>query len=112
MRQEAPRLAARFGPSADGPARILARRFDLLEEFISGLALVAVILAVGWGVLSRYVSRQPAPWANEVATLAFAWLIFIGAAACFKYGMHPASTWWSSACRRGSPAARGWSPMR
>lgn len=60
-----------------------------LEEIVAGLALVAIILAVGWGVLSRYVSRQPAPWANEVATLAFAWLIFIGAAACFKHGMHP-----------------------
>lgn len=67
----------------------LAAALAQLEEIVAGLALVAIILAVGWGVLSRYVSRQPAPWANEVATLAFAWLIFIGAAACFKYGMHP-----------------------
>ena len=28
-------------------------------------------------------------WASEVATLAFAWLVFFGAAACIKYKLHP-----------------------
>lgn len=67
----------------------LSRMVASFEEVVAGFALLVVIFAVSWGVLSRYVSRQPAPWANEVATLAFAWLIFIGAAACFKHGMHP-----------------------
>lgn len=79
--------AARPG-AADRGAR-LARPFALLEELVAGGALLLVIAAVTWGVLSRYVSRAPAPWANEVAVLAFAWLIFIGAAACFKHGIHP-----------------------
>ena len=52
-------------------------------------AVVVVILSVAWGVLSRYVTEQPSAWAGEVATLAFAWVVFFGAAACIKYHMHP-----------------------
>ena len=48
-----------------------------------------VILSVGWGVLTRYITAQPAAWAGEIATLAFAWLVFFGAGACIKYHMHP-----------------------
>lgn len=59
-----------------------------VEEVIAGLALVVVVLSVSWGVLSRYVTAQPAPWAGEVAAIAFAWLMFIGAAAGFKHRAH------------------------
>jgi TRAP-type C4-dicarboxylate transport system permease small subunit len=52
------------------------------------LALVVVIAATCWGVLTRYITSQPAVWASEVAGIAFAWLVFVGAAAGFKYGMH------------------------
>jgi TRAP-type C4-dicarboxylate transport system permease small subunit len=62
--------------------------FSYFEEVVSGLALVVVIAATCWGVISRYVTAQPAAWAAEVATIAFAWVVFVGAAAGFKYGMH------------------------
>lgn len=58
------------------------------EEAIAGTALIVVVLAVCWGVLTRYVTEQPAAWAGEVAQIAFAWMVFVGAAAGFKYGMH------------------------
>jgi TRAP-type C4-dicarboxylate transport system permease small subunit len=58
------------------------------EEILAGIALVAVVAAVCWGVLTRYVTDQPATWAGEVAQIAFAWTVFLGAAACFKYEMH------------------------
>jgi TRAP-type transport system small permease protein len=58
------------------------------EETVAGAALVVVVLATCWGVVTRYVTAQPATWAGEVATIAFAWLVFVGAAAGFKYGMH------------------------
>ena len=61
-----------------------------VEEAIAGFALVLVVLVTCWGVISRYVTEQPAAWAGEVAGIAFAWLVFLGAAACFKYGMHVA----------------------
>jgi TRAP-type transport system small permease protein len=60
------------------------------EEAIAGFALVVVILVTCWGVITRYVTEQPAMWTGEVAGIGFAWLVFIGAAACFKYGMHVA----------------------
>jgi TRAP-type transport system small permease protein len=60
------------------------------EEAIAGTALVVVVLVTCWGVVTRYVTEQPATWTGEVAGIAFAWLVFLGAAACFKYGMHVA----------------------
>ena len=62
---------------------------DQFEEIVASLATVVIILAVTWGVLTRYITEQPAAWAGEVATLAFAWLVFFGASACIKYHMHP-----------------------
>ncbi|MEO8836727.1 MAG: TRAP transporter small permease [Caldimonas sp.] len=59
-----------------------------VEETIAGAALVVVVLSTCWGVVTRYVTEQPATWSGEVATIAFAWLVFVGAAAGFKYGMH------------------------
>jgi len=58
------------------------------EESVAGVALVVIIAATCWGVLTRYITAQPAAWSGEVAAIAFAWLVFVGAAAGFKYGMH------------------------
>jgi TRAP-type C4-dicarboxylate transport system permease small subunit len=60
------------------------------EEALAGAALVVVVLVTCWGVVTRYVTEQPATWTGEVAGIAFAWLVFLGAAAGFKYGMHVA----------------------
>ena len=62
---------------------------DQFEEIVACLALAVVVLSVSWGVITRYITAQPAAWASEVATLAFAWLVFFGAAACVKYKLHP-----------------------
>jgi TRAP-type transport system small permease protein len=66
--------------------KILADQF---EEIVASIALAVVVLAVSWGVITRYIIAQPAAWASELATLAFAWLVFFGAAACIKYRLHP-----------------------
>lgn len=70
------------------PTGALGRTFRHAEEILAGIALVIVVAAVCWGVLTRYVTAQPAAWAGELAQIAFAWTVFLGAAACFKYGMH------------------------
>lgn len=67
----------------------VARLLDQFEEILAGLALIGVVLAVSWGVVTRYITEQPAAWASEVATLCFAWVVFFGAAACVKYRLHP-----------------------
>jgi TRAP-type C4-dicarboxylate transport system permease small subunit len=63
-------------------------RFDIVEEVIACAALVVVVLAVCWGVLTRYVTAQPAAWTGEIAGMGFAWLVFLGAAAGFKRRLH------------------------
>jgi TRAP-type C4-dicarboxylate transport system permease small subunit len=62
--------------------------FGRFEEIVSGAALLVVIGATCWGVVTRYITEQPAAWSGEVAGIAFAWLVFLGTAAGFKYGMH------------------------
>lgn len=59
------------------------------DEVIAILALLVTVGAVGWGVITRYITAQPAVWASEVAAIAFAWLTFFGASACFRYNAHP-----------------------
>lgn len=76
--------AAKAGP-ATAPALLL----DQFEEIVASIALVVVVASVAWGVLTRYVTAQPAAWAGEVATLGFAWVVFFGASACIKYRLHP-----------------------
>lgn len=67
----------------------LRRALGRLDELIAMLALLVTVAAVGWGVVTRYVTAQPAVWSSEVAAIAFAWLTFFGASACFRYNAHP-----------------------
>lgn len=66
--------------------RALLRRPD---EAVAIAALVVTVLSVTWGVITRYITAQPAVWASEVAAIAFAWLTFFGASACFAHNAHP-----------------------
>lgn len=58
------------------------------EATLAALALGVVFLAVTWGVIARYVSPRPATWSGEVASLGFAWVVFLGAAAGARRGLH------------------------
>ncbi len=59
-----------------------------LEAYIAGFALVIAFLAVSWGVVARYIAPQPAAWSNELATISFAWIVFLGAAEGLRTGQH------------------------
>lgn len=65
-----------------------SRGFSHAEEIIAGTALLVLVAAVVIGVATRYVTRTPAAWIGDITSLSFAWLVFVGAAAAFKYGMH------------------------
>lgn len=80
---------ARGDAAGARPGR-LAWLADRFEEGVAGAAVVVVVLSVSWGVVTRYITAQPAAWASEIATIGFAWIVFFGAAACVKYGLHPA----------------------
>lgn len=66
--------------------RALLRRPD---EAVAMAALIVTVLSVTWGVVTRYITAQPAVWATEVAAIGFAWLTFFGASAGFAHGAHP-----------------------
>lgn len=68
--------------------RLRASLLSHFEEIVAGAALIVVILSVAWGVITRYITEQPATWAGELAVIAFAWVVFLGASACFKYRLH------------------------
>ncbi|WP_353171627.1 TRAP transporter small permease [Paracandidimonas soli] len=58
------------------------------EDVIAGLALAIIVISVAWGVITRYLLAQPASWAVEAAAIAFAWMVFVGAAAAFARNEH------------------------
>lgn len=58
------------------------------EEIIAGAGLVITILAIAFNVVMRYFFSNSQNWAEEIATLGFAWVVFVGAAAVYKRNMH------------------------
>ncbi len=58
------------------------------EVFVVVVSIGLVLGSVVWGVLTRYISAQPAAWTGEVAGIAFCWGCFIGAALIYAQG-HP-----------------------
>ncbi|RPH42193.1 MAG: TRAP transporter small permease [Burkholderiales bacterium] len=76
-------------PTAAPVRAPLSALLDQFEEIVAGVAVAVIIASVSWGVVTRYVTAQPAAWASEVATLAFAWAIYFGGAACIKYRLFP-----------------------
>ena len=58
------------------------------EEIIGGALLIAMCLIGTLQIVSRYVMTAPLPWTEELATLLFAWLVFIGIAVALKKQEH------------------------
>ena len=58
-----------------------------LEKSVLAACIFLIIASVFWGVLTRYVSKVPASWTGEVASIAFCWLSMVGAS--WLYAAHP-----------------------
>jgi TRAP-type transport system small permease protein len=59
-----------------------------LELVLMNAAFVVLVAAIVWGVLSRYVTQNPATWVEEVSSIAFTFVVFIGAAEVQRRGKH------------------------
>lgn len=59
-----------------------------IEELISGTALAVTIVTVVFNVIMRYLFIRSFNWAEEIAAIGFSWVVFVGAAACYKRKMH------------------------
>jgi len=65
--------------------RALGRHF----EEIAGSLLLAGMCGVALGqVAGRYLLASPPAWTEELATLLFAWLVFVGASLALKRNEH------------------------
>jgi TRAP-type transport system small permease protein len=65
--------------------RFAARWF---EEIIACSLLVITLMVLFLGIVSRYVFNDPIVWTEELARFCSTWIIFLGAAACFKRSAH------------------------
>ena len=61
---------------------------NYFEELLASAAITIVVLSAFYGVISRYILNNPVAWSNEIATIAFTWTVFLGAAAAWKYDKH------------------------
>ncbi|WP_027721883.1 TRAP transporter small permease [Maridesulfovibrio zosterae] len=66
-------------------SKVLLKNFDLI---LSGFFLCITVLAVIINVALRYLFQSGLFWAEEVATSAFIWSVFVGSAAAYRYKMH------------------------
>ena len=56
----------------------LVRRLDRLESVLGGAALILSFVIVLIGIVSREVLGRPVVWSEELARLAFVYVVFIG----------------------------------
>ena len=76
-------------PAGSAPPSLVVRLLlPRYEEYVAMVALLIVVGSVLWGVLTRYLFAQPAPWSYEVAAIGFAWLVFFAAAAGVRHRLH------------------------
>jgi TRAP-type C4-dicarboxylate transport system permease small subunit len=55
---------------------------------VAGAALVLISAVIPWAVFTRYVLNSAASWPEPAAILLTIVLTFIGAAACYRLGLH------------------------
>ncbi|GLR80957.1 TRAP transporter large permease subunit (plasmid) [Azospirillum oryzae] len=83
------------GTEFQGPPlsdRSWLRRIDVaigyLVEIPAALLVVAEIVVLFTGVISRYVLHQPLVWSDELASFLFLWLAMLGAVVAFRRSEH------------------------
>ncbi len=70
-----------------------------LTEIPAALLVLADILVLLGGVISRYAFHAPLVWSDELASILFLWLTMIGSAVAFRRGEHMRLTLFVSRAR-------------
>lgn len=88
---DAARAELRFAPGALSKAadRTLTGLVLVLDAIL-GVAIVAITLLVLWNIASRNILGKSVIWLPEVAEIALGVITFIGGAAAYARGAHPA----------------------
>ena len=64
---------------------------DILDVILKNVLIVlmaAMVAAVSWQVISRYVFSSPSSWTEEVARFLMIWIGVLGASYAFRTGVH------------------------
>ena len=81
-------LAGAFAAPASGVAAPLDRLLALATEPLAAVVVVAEVLVLLTGVVSRFVFNHPLTWSDELASIMFLWLAMLGAAIAQRRGQH------------------------
>jgi tripartite ATP-independent transporter DctM subunit len=81
-------LAGAFAAPALGAAVSLDRLLALVTEPLAAVVVVAEVLVLLTGVVSRFVFNHPLTWSDELASIMFLWLAMLGAAIAQRRGQH------------------------
>src|ERR1700742_4456815 len=60
----------------------------MLVEIPAAILVVAEIVILFAGVVSRYVMHSPLIWSDELASILFLWLVMLGAVVAFRRAEH------------------------
>jgi tripartite ATP-independent transporter DctM subunit len=67
---------------------ILSSIVGWVSEIPAALLVVAEILILGGGALSRYALHMPLTWTDELASILFVWLAMLGSVIALRRGAH------------------------
>ena len=81
------------------------RALGWLTEIPAALLVVAEIVILFAGVVSRYVFNKPLTWSDELASVLFLWLAMLGAVIALRRGEHMRLTTFVNLLR---PRWRAW----
>jgi TRAP-type C4-dicarboxylate transport system permease small subunit len=84
----------------EGEEDVLSFSQLTFEEILAAVMMLVIVVSVFWGVLTRYVFATPASWTSEAASIAFAWAVFVGAAAAFLRREHSSVDAFLAICPR------------
>lgn len=66
----------------------IVRILDAVLNSVLITLIVALVAAVSWQVISRYIFASPSSWTEEVARFLMIWVGLLGAAYAFRTGVH------------------------
>ena len=70
------------------PLKVVDNALGYLVEVPAALLVVAEIVVLLSGVISRYVFHEPLVWSDELASILFLWLAMLGATVAFRRSDH------------------------
>ena len=68
--------------------RKLVEILDVILKNVLIALMAAMVAAVSWQVISRYVFSSPSSWTEEIARFLLIWIGVLGAAYAFRTGVH------------------------